>query len=434
MEKQGNAIRAKSRVFYGWWVLLAGFCCLMIYSGCSVYSFGLYVTQLQKTFGWNRMDIMMANTISTLVLGFASLFVGKLLDRLGARKILFVGALITTMGYALISTTNELWQFYLFYAICGIGFAGTGFVPVSALTLAWFKKRRGMAIGLTGVGIGAGGSIMPLLLGGYVIPTFGWRTGFIVSAVLVSAIVLPLVLFVIKEKPADIGLQPDGATDSPAEAASKAKTAAGDGLTLKESLSTPAFWLICLTGLAFGFTSNSILQNQAAHLEDIGFPLEEAARALSATGLANTVSKFCFGYLCDYVKAKYTRALGLIFMFFGAFIMIWVNPSSSTTLIWCYAVLVGLAMGSWLPSMSMLVSTNFGLLAYGIIFSVTSLFNMLGSSVGPLVTGRIYDMQGSYQLAWIVFSVLCGVSAVISLFIFRPKNYTPADSEATHTH
>lgn len=433
MGKVREEARAKPRFFYGYWILATGFLCMMIMSGCNVYSFGLYVKELENEFGWNREGIMLASTISTLIHATASLLVGRIITRLGSKKLMIAGALLGTLSFAFVSTMKELWQFYLFYGLSGIGFAGMGFIPLSALTLAWFKRRRGMAVGITGVGIGVGGFIMPLLIGSYIIPTFGWRMGFLVSAILISAVVIPLALLVIKERPEDIGLQADGATDSPEEVAAKAARASVDGISLKEAAKTPAFWLISLTGLAFGYCSQSLIQHQAAHLQDIGITLAVAAGALSITGIANAIGKFCFGYVCDYIEPKYTRALGLVFALIAVFILMNLDATSSITTMQIYAIFVGLSMGSWLPSMSMLVSSNFGLLAYGVIFGFTSLFNQLGSSVGPLITGRLYDTQGSYYISFIVFIVLCGVGAATTLLIQRPKSYKSEETKG-HTH
>ena len=433
MEKVKEEARVKSRFFYGYMILATGFLCMMIMSGCNVYSFGLYVKELEGEFGWNREGIMLASTISTLIHATSSLGVGRIIARTGSKKMMIVGALLGSLSFALVAYMKELWQFYLFYGLSGIGFAGMGFIPISALTLAWFRKRRGMAVGITGVGIGVGGFIMPLLLGSYIIPTFGWRMGFLVSAILVSVVVVPLALFVIREKPEEMGLQPDGDTDSPEEVAAKAARASTDGISLKEAVKTPAFWLISLTGLAFGYTSQSLIQHQMAHLQDSGITLAVAAGALSVTGIANAIGKFGFGYACDYVKPKYTRALGLAFALVAVLLLMNLDSSSSTLAIGVYGVFVGLSMGSWLPSMSMLVSSNFGLLAYGVIFGFTSLFNQLGSSVGPLITGRIYDTQGSYYNAFIVFIVLCAVGTLTTLFIQRPKSYKGPDTKE-HSH
>ncbi len=413
----------KHKFFYGYYILAVTFICLTIMSGCNVYSFGLFLKPLQETFGWNRADIMWASTISTMMSALSSILIGRILNRYGSKRIIVAGALITTLSLVLISLMRQLWHFYLFYGISGIGFASIGFIPVSAVILNWFKKRRGTAVGLAGVGFGAGGFIMPLFVGGYLIPHFGWRVAYRVLGLLVSTIIIPLVTIVVKARPEELGLQPDGGEIPPEEVATKAPPRKPEeDLSLKEALKTRNFWLIALTGMAFGFSSQPLIQHQVAHLQDIGFPMAIAASALSAVGITNAISKVWFGFICDRIHPKYSRVMGLAFLLIALIILMNLSSASGVVAVWVYAIFVGLSMGSWLPSMSMLVSTSFGLTAYGVIFSMTGFFNMLGGASGPLFAGYIFDTQKSYHLAFIIFAVLSALATVVAFFIRPPKS------------
>jgi len=187
------------------------------------------------------------------------------------------------------------------------------------------------------------------------------------------------------------------------------------------ALATSAFWLICISFLLNQFSQIGLIQSQVPHLEDIGFPVVTAATALGFVGLASAVGKFGFGWLCDRIPAKYACSIGLGFMLTGIIIFINIRPASPLAIVWLYALTTGLGSGSWLPTMSMLISTNFGLVAYGTIFGAVSLFQNLGMATGPLMAGYIYDTMNTYHTAFITFLALFGVAIPAMLAVRRPK-------------
>ena len=200
----------KSRLFYGYWILTVAFLCLFLMSGFVKYSFSLYVRRLAAEFDWSRAQIMAGSTITGLVMGISALVIGRIIYHYRARKVIATGALVAGCGLALLSLTRELWYFYLVFAVVGAGAAGMGVVVMSTIVSNWFRKRRGWAIGILGTGIGAGGFAMPLFVGVFLIPSFGWRTAYLVSGLLTLLLIVPLSFLVIRLRPADKGLLPVG--------------------------------------------------------------------------------------------------------------------------------------------------------------------------------------------------------------------------------
>jgi len=408
------------KVFYGYWIVAVAFLCLFIFSGCGFYAFSLFVKSLQTDLGWGRGEIMAAYTAFFLTMGVASPFVGRLVDRYGTKKVISIGAFIGGIGFILLSLTDNLWLFYLGYAVIGIGMAAMGTVPTSAVVSSWFKKRRGLAIGIMSVGVGIGGLALAPLVGGYLIPNFGWRAAYLALAVLMW-VLIPLALLVIKEKPADMGLYPDGAEAPGGVAEAKTSLSSSEGLSLKMALATSTLWLMAVSFFINGFCQNGIIQNQVPHLEDIGFPITAAVTALGVVGLGSAIGKFGFGWLCDQIQVKYACAIGLVFQIAGHIVLMNVGATSSPALIWLYAVLMGLGIGGWLPTMSMLTSTNFGLASYGAIFGATTFMQLSGGATGPLMAGYIYDTLNTYYRAFIIFLTLYVIGILATLAIRRPK-------------
>lgn len=413
------SLSKKPKVFYGYWVLVVCFLCAFIDSGAGYYSFSLFVKPLEAALGWGRGTIMAAWSIRFLGVALSSPFVGKMVDSYGARRVIPIGALIGGLGFVMLSLASNLWHFYIGWAAIGVGISGSGVIPGTAVVTNWFKKRRGMALGIMGVGFGAAGLISPVV-GGYLIPHFGWRVAYFVLALLMWMLI-PLAIWVIKSKPADKGLYPDGVENPEAVAEAGASPSISEGMTLKNALATSSLWLICISFLMGSMAETGITQTQVPYFEDIGFSAAVASTTLAVVGIWSAIGKFSFGWLCDRIKAKYARAIGIGFLLGGAVILTSMRAASPVALIWLYAVIKGIGTGSWLPTMSMLTSTTFGLASYGVIFSMIYIFNSAGSGVGPLFSGYMYDIMGTYHGAFIVFIILLVLAIPIILAVRRPS-------------
>lgn len=363
---------------------------------------------------------MVALTIFFMISGMSAPAIGKLVDRYGAKSVIVTGALITGAGFVLLGLVHSLWVFYAYYVLVGLGMAATGMVPATAVVSNWFKKRRGTALGIMSAGIGAGGFVLAPLIGAYLIPNFGWRISFLALALITWAII-PLALIVLKTKPEDMGLYPDGRKDPEPVTEDEEPGSAYQGLTLKMALATSSFWLIAISFLSHGFSEVGLLQTQVPYLENVGFPLAKASTVFGVVGLFSFIGKFAFGWLCDRIPAKYACAIGLGVQLTGLFILMNVNPESPMAILYLFAVVMGLGVGSWLPAMSMLVSTNFGLVAYGTIFGTISFTQAIGAATGPLMAGYIFDVMGNYNRIFIIFMISYAVAIPTVLAARRPK-------------
>lgn len=420
----------KPKVFYGYWVVAATFFSAFIFSGVGFYGFSLFVRPIEADLHWSRGQIMTALTIFFLTSGSAAPFIGRFVDRAGARPVMAIGATVAGAGFVMLSLVQQPWHFYASYFVTGLGMAATGMVSTTAVISNWFESRRGTAIGVMSAGIGAGGLVLAPLIGGYLIPAFTWRIAYRVMAGLVWALV-PVVLLVIKTRPSDMGLLPDGRA-APRRAAGAQLPAGGEGLTARTALATSAFWVMALSFVTHGFSEVGILQNQVPFLEDSDFPVATAAGVLGVVGLFSTIGKFGFGLLCDRMAARYVCAIGLGLQMVGALILMSIGPTSPMVMLWLYAVIMGLGVGSWLPTMSMLVSTNFGLASYGAIFGMIGFSQSLGAASGPVTIGYMYDNMGTYQWAFVSLLSSYAVSTLSVLMVRRPSAFADIMAQKAH--
>lgn len=401
-------------VFYGWWIVLASLLCTLLFSGVGFFSFTFFVTPLQDEFGWSRGVVMAGFAVWSLVVAAASPLVGKMVDRYGVKLVISLGAFISGLGLALLSMMSSLWHFYVLYGILGVGLAAMGPIPATGVVSNWFKRHRGIAIGIASTGIGGGGFLLAPLVG-YLIGSFGWRTTYLVLGALIWILVIPATLLVMKTKPSDMELLPFGA-EAAEKACDKEHPAHGTAAPPKP-LASLSFWLISFTYFASGFAIVGILQNQAPYLEDIGVSLGMAATVIGSFGLMSAIGKIIFGLLCDRISAKYASAIGITLQTIGLIILMRISPSTGVGMLWLYAIVLGFGSGSWLPTMSVLVSSNFGLTSYGAVFGMVNLVHYVGTAIGPLMAAFIYDATSTYYWSFTVFLVLylTAIPAVLAI-------------------
>jgi MFS family permease len=410
----------RGRVFYGYYLVAATFVFVLLSYGCGSYAFSLFVKPLEASFGWGRGQVMLGFTIFFVSMGVTSPVVGRFLDRYGARGVIPLGAAVMGAGFVIVSQMSHLYLFYLGYVVIGAGASGLGHVSCSAIVCNWFKKRRGAAVGFMSAGIGAGGFVMAPLVG-HLITEFGWRTAYLSMAVIIWVVSIPLALLVVRTKPAEMGLYPDGEA-TPAEAAPGTPVLADSGgFTLEQAIRTPAFWLIFASFLIGCFSGMGLTQTPVPFFEDIGYLPQMAAMALGAAGVASAIGKLFFGWLCDRMQPNRVWAIGLSLQTASALVLLTISADSSPMLVWLWAVLLGLGSGAWLPTLSMLGSTNFGLLAYGAIFGALNLAQSAGAATGPFFAGLMYDATGTYHWVFVTFALLYAVSIPAILLVKRPN-------------
>ena len=416
--------KSRFKLFYGYWIVLVAFLCNFVWSGFAYYSFSLFVKSLETDFSWHRGEVMLGFSVFFLASGLVSPFIGKLITRYGERKVISIGAIIMGVSMALLGSVTNIWQFYAFHALVGIGMAGMGTIPASSLVSKWFNKRRGLAIGIMAFGVGIGGFIAAPIVAGTLIPAFGWRVAYVILGAATCLIIVPSALLVIKAgKPADMGLYPDGIKPAGEMVQNAPASALSTNLMEKAVLIAPAFWLIAICVVLSQFSMVGICQNQVPFLVDIGFPIQTAAGALGFLALMSAVGKLGFGWLCDRMKANHVAAIGFVLQVIGIIILLNINKESPTIMLWAFAFTMGLGIGSWLPTMSMLVSQNFGLIVYPTIFGIMTLCQCMGASIGPAVTGRLYDVMGDYKLAFLILLGLYAIALPAVLFVRQPKQF-----------
>lgn len=410
----------KSKVFYGYWIIAA--CCLfcLVSTGCALASFGFFIKPLETDFGWGRAEIMAAFTVVLLFMAITSPLFGRLVERYAARIVISLSAVVESIGFIILSQMDSLWHYYMGYAIVGIGLTGAAQVTTTYVVSQWFVRKRGMAIGIMSTGLGLAGIVYTPLVGLSLIPNLGWSSTYLILAMSIAVLIVPLSIFLIRSKPADIGLYPDGVSSTPLTYIEESTTSTSNGLTTKAAIATPTFWLIALAFLMHS-THLGVAQSQTPHLTDLGFPVSVPTTSFVLLAVTSVLGQFFYGWLCDRIAPKYATIISLSITAVAIIIFMIINGDSAEIIIWIYGALFGFGASGWLPTMSMLTSTTFGMVSYGTIFGLLGFFQSLGAGAGPLIAGAFFDVMGSFRWAFILILGLVILAIPIVLIIRRPN-------------
>jgi MFS family permease len=416
LKSQGVIGLPPTAFFYGWWVVAAAAVGLFWGVPITVFSFSAFLKPLMQTFHAGRAAVSLAFTVQLVVGALSSPFAGWLVGRYGARKVILCG---TAMFGAILffnrvlSTT--LLHFYFFYAALGLSVHGMGPIPYGHVVSHWFDRRRGLALGLMMIGIGSGAMIMPAFAHG-LIARCGWHAAYTILGSMVVLIAIPVVAAVLKEKPEDPGLLPDGTRAEPGAALLQANRS---GLSRSEAWRSQTFWiLVC----AFSLVSVSVqgcLVHILAMLTDLGMAAQAAAFGASVMGAAVLIGRIGTGYLLDNFSASRLAAL----LFGGTavglgLLLISAAPAGA----FVAALFVGLGLGAEVDMIAYMVSRYFGLRSFPEIYSLVFGAFALAGAFGPLIMGAGFDRTGSYRTPLIGF-LLATVAATGLMKCLGPYRY-----------
>ena len=384
------------RIFYGWWVVLTSAVGLFWGVPITVYSFSVFLRPVMQEFHIGRAAVSLGFTVQLFVAALCTPLTGWLLDRYGARKVVLpFTAMFGAVLFSNKALSTSLWQFYFFYAALGFLVHGLGPVPYGYVISHWFDRRRGLALGLMMLGIGAGAIIMPSFAQQLII-RFGWHTAYAVLGAAVWLVAVPTVAALLKERPQDLGLLPDGAQQRESAAETKAVP---EGLLAKEAWRTGTFWRLACAFFLVSASVQGCVVHLTAMLSDRGINAQTAALGSSLIGAAVLISRVGIGYLLDRVFAPRLAAFCFASTAFGIGLL-WLG---STRMAFAGAFLVGFGLGAEVDLIPYLAGRYFGLRAFGKIYSSAFAAFALAGALGPLIMGAGFDRTGSYRGPLVAF-------------------------------
>jgi len=396
------------KIFYGWWVVGGAFLLLFCADGTYFYAFPVFFEAMLKDMEWSRAETAAALSIGIFVLGAISPLIGILVSKIGIRLITILGSVVAGIGFILLSTVTEPWQFYLYYGlILSLGIACIDLVPNMAAVGSWFVKRRSMALGIATAGIGAGGAVLPPLAN-WLISMYGWQTSFLFLAALTTLIGVPISAIIMRtreEKKSISGEKQEKDVSSDRVLIERT--------TIEQAVKGQAFWLISIGGMLWVWAYMTGLIHLVAFAVDVGIERVAAAGAVGLLAVFSIPGRLGFGRLGDAVDKRYVFMMGT-FLQIVAFIVL--MRSTNLTMLYIYSLLLGINIGGVTPILPGLLIDHFGKKYFGIIYGVSSFMLCLGGAIGPIYGGWIFDITGSYSAAFLT-SIIVSIIAMIAVYL-----------------
>ena len=412
--------------FYGWVILASAASTQVVRNAAASLTIAVFIFPLSDEFGWSRALIAGAASLGGLAASFASPVVGWLVDRYGARLVLFSSVVV--LG---ISTVSLAWAtvpiaFYVAYGVGRVIFSSPVQIGSSVVVSRWFIRMRGRASGIL-FGSHSIGLVAFPLIASVIIGVSGWREAWIVLGILVWAIALLPTGLLLVQQPEDVGLQPDG--DGPGREGGRPHPnppPEGEGTrsveeplwTLREAMRTPALWMFATaTGSVF-LVQAGVNTHLAAYLRDQGLSAAFAGFGISLNAAFLGLGSLFWGWITERIPPRYAMA-GIAITVAGASALFIIADSTIEAL--TYSTLFGFGVGGLLSVPPVAYADYYGRRSLGVIRGVTEPLTSFGQAIGAVAAGLIYDFTESYALAFAAFAVLSGLAMLLVLFARPPR-------------
>ena len=416
--------RLKDRLFYGW-VVVAAFLVIGITLYGIHFSFGIFFKSIESEFSLTRAATSAILSANMVLAGLYSFFAGWALDRYGPRIVVLLMGIFTGLSLVLTSQTNALWQLFITYSLLlAMGTGPLYVVPMSVVS-RWFDKKRGMALGLSSLGVGLGMVVMAPFAT-YLITNFGWHTAYLIIGLIAWSVALPLSLL-LKKDPREVGALPDGV-----KAYTEAAKSEGDSIqpidsSLSQLFRTRSFWLFVFIWFLFAACLFLIFTHLVPHITDIGFSAGQAAVVLILIGVASIPGRLLMGIVSDRLGRKLALIICTLLQSGAIVWLVWAQDLWS---LYLFALVFGFFYSGFGTSGAALISDTFGLNKIGVIFGLLEISFGIGAAIGPAFGGIIFDVRHSYSLAFLIGAVAMLVVTLLIVLIRQETNRNLAGGQS----
>lgn len=412
----------RTKIFYGWWIVGASFILSFFTGGTFLYGFTTFFNPIRKEFGWSAAVTSVAFVLQRLEYGFMGPIAGILVDRVGPRKLMILGWLMIGLGFFSMSRIDSLWAFYLTFLIIATGMSFGEYLVINTTIAHWFRRLRSRALTVVFVGFGTCGVIAPFLA--LSINKFGWRHSLAMVGIVMWFIGIPLST-IMRHKPSQYGLLPDGDTEEVIRKSRDSDTDLSSALpsmefTVNEAVRTRTFWLLAVAYLFQNLIFSSVLVHVVPYLESVSFPSTTAATVVTGITVLSLVGRIGFGILGDFFPKRYLIALAIVMQVAGVLIFSFIDFERSWLVI-LFLLIFAPGYGGPMPLKPGLQADYFGTRRYGTIMGLMSAVSMPAGLTSPVFAGWVFDVTGSYRLAWQIIALMTLPAVFLMLLATPPK-------------
>lgn len=391
------------------WIIVAAIFVTMFFIWGAINSGAVFFVPVLKTFGWSRAKLAFALSIGWVTGGAAGPFIGWIADRVDPKRMMVTGALVTGLLYLVLSRATTFGEFLMINGLFGIVVGLATSIPCSLVIAGWFEQQRGLAMGIAFSGMTLGGAAMTMV-SSFAIQASGWRAAYVTLALPILLLVVPAILIFVRARRANEGGL--AAAAAAAEVSEHPQPAPAPvelpGLEVSQAFKTRSMWLICAAWLFAGLCLG-IGPHYIAYLTGLGYTPTFSATVVSLFLVATTAGTLFGGPVADKMGARGAMVLSFSLYALGMFALLEAHYSLALAL---NIIGGGFAGGALTVQMPLVLIDSLGVRRLGSIMGLTGVFFTAGAAVSPIITGRIFDVTGSYAPALISFVVLLVLSAL----------------------
>ena len=380
---------------------------LLITVGVPFYGMPFFYDYFIRDFGWSRGQTVSGIAIATILIQPAA---GALLDRYSPRKLIIFGSMMLLVALVAFGLgSGSLLLYYASWCAFMVGYVYAGPLPQQVLLTRWFRRRRGLAIGLSYMGLGLGGAISQKYVALPLIQRFGWRVALMTMGASLL-LVLPIALFVVRDRPSDKGLFPDGAECEAAESLIPPQP-------LSRLLRSRAFWLLMLGSCCSIGAIGSINQHMKLLFQDAGLSGAAVADTTFVILVSSLVGRVVLGWLADRFSKKALMIVSYVLVAAPIPLLFVVRAPAVSTI---FAVAFGVGLGADFMFIPLMSAQLFGPNSLGRVMGIVLPANSIGQTCFPFLLGLLRDRNGDYRYSLMVATVL-GVAGVCLIAMLPGK-------------
>ncbi|MFC1919242.1 MFS transporter [Chloroflexota bacterium] len=419
-------ISESRRLFYGWWIVVASFTIALYTGGMVFYGFTAIFEPIADDLSWSHTHISLAASLRGLEMGLLAPVMGILVDRWGARRLVFSGSILVAVGFILLSRTTSLGIFYGAFALIAVGMSMCAPTVLFSTIVNWFRKNVGVATGIVSCGFGFGGLMIPAIV--KLIEAYSWRTTVLALAIGMLAIG-PALSLVLRHRPEPYGYLPDGKDSIDARSdLSPTKAQVEDiEIDVKTALRSRTFWQLTLVGMCLAISAGAMITHVMPYLSSVSITRSTAALTATAIPLLSIVGRLGFGWLGDRYDRRRIAASGFAIMVIGLAIFQMVSQPASGLLV-PFVITFGIGWGGLSAMRPALVRQFFGRGNFGKIHGFSVGIVMLGAIAGTFLPGLVFDTFGSYQSVWYAIAGVTIIGLIAVATVPPVHNKQPGDS------
>lgn len=378
----------------------------------------LFVPSYADDLGMSRKAINLVFTLRSICQLVISLVSGYIFSKVKMHNLMKLSSVVLVVFLYLHSTVQNQYQLYIYTIVAAVASMFLTIIPLSTILNNWFETKLGLVTGITFMGSGIGAMVLSPLVGNW-IGSLGWRPTFVILAIIMGVLLIPIVFFILKTKPSEKGLAPYGRDGN----AHGLEDINGSGLMLSEVVIRPKFWVLILGIGAASVGVTSLMLNLAPHLVEIDYSIEFSSAIVAAVSGALAIGKLLLGYLFDRTGIRTASFASCLAATIGLVSLYLVKDSSMFFVL----VILGAGLGCafFTVANQSIAKKLYGSKDYSNVFGILQAASSFGAIIAPIITGVLFDISNSYNSSLLVSAGLSAFSVVVFMILLPSMKKEP---------